>query len=612
MINDYFVENIKTIRSKAPGTADQIERAGESSYKAVETKSGDLTLLVPGKAGTQVYLHSRYNPVKESKRIVENAVDKDSDIVVIGGFGLGYLPEAALELTSPETAVVIIENDPAILHAAFSCRDMSKILQSGRVDFVLAENVSEITSLLDLHATRKTALIIHRPSYDLNRDFYSNLHSVLYSYINSKEVNIATLSRFEKLWTRNLLRNIDIYRNNPGVQQLKGTAEQIPALVVGAGPSLQKQLNLIRGSSDKFLIIAVDTVYNVLTAHGITPDFVVAVDPQLINCQYLRGIQNRGTTLVADAGSYPALFKLFDGKIFLSAAPFPIVNWFTGYFGNKGVLSSGGSVSTSAFDLALQMGCNPIILVGQDLAYSSERLHVRGTIGEEIWENSCTRTKPLTLRFTGFLNRNKTVKLPAWGNQNEVWSDRKFLTFLWWFEKKISTLNNTVEVFNATEGGALIKGSVEKRLIEIVERLPVINRPVSVKEYSDNTGNVKKDAFRSDACAIIAWLNRVADSSAESVSLCRELLYGQTGQMIMKNPIEQMDKTDRLIQNSQWGYLLSSTLQKVIHTVNEGFSLTDSSNDDKKDPLKESLKLYSSIKDAAEELSGWLKKYLQV
>ncbi len=604
---DLLKKNLEIIEKQTPELA-QLIRQGSSDEFTTEIKtarSNAPTLLIK-KENQEIFLHSKFDPQKEADKIATKGVEEDSDIIVLGGFGLGYLAESLLN-KYPKKDLVVVEKEFAIIKTAFENRDLTKLLTSGHFDFVVTEEIDDLTTLLDSKKTKKIAMLIHRPSFDIFTDFYKNLKNVLYSFINRKEVNIATLSRFEELWTRNILRNLKRFATLPGINQLKNQCKDIPAFIVGAGPSLSKNINELKKVKDRGIIIAVDTVYKVLLKHGIIPNFVVAVDPQLINTHYLVGLKNDKTILVTDSAINPSIFNNFPGKIYLSSIPFPLAKWFEEFYGKKGGLLSGGSVSTSAFDLAQQLDCNPITLLGQDLSYSKERIHVRGTTGEEKWENSCTRLTSTAKNYGAFLNSNKTVKVKSYYLGDDVWSDRKFLTFLWWFEKKARNLTDK-RIINATEGGAAIKGCEQVSMKEIVKQL----KPVKI-----NLPEYKRSEFHSDTDFKIkirqfdSFLYKVEKKTTEAIKICQDLLIDFSK---AENSFKELEKIDSVIHNNQnYSALLSSILQHTIHTVTEGFELEEDENnslDENEKTLHQSKALYENILVATKKIKGYIGKYV--
>src|SRR5512133_2757850 len=115
------------------------------------------------------------------------------------------------------------------------------------------------------------------------------MQNIARSYLSTKEVNIATLAKFEKVWASNIARNIGAFVASPGANRFFGQFGGVPAIVVAAGPSLHASMDFIRKSRGRAVIVAVDTSYRILMSQGIEPHFCIVVDPQMINARYFEG-----------------------------------------------------------------------------------------------------------------------------------------------------------------------------------------------------------------------------------------------------------------------------------------------------------------------------------
>ncbi len=188
----------------------------------------------------------------------------------------------------------------------------------------------------------------------------------------------------------NTLRNLPAIAAAEDAGALVHALPGLPAVLVAAGPSLDVNLPEIVAHRDKVVLIAVDTAVRPLLTAGVEPDFVVALDPSDVNASHLVDLPACPRTWLVGEGSLdPVAFDAFAGRTFVFRVadhhPWP---WLRRIGLDRQPLRAWGSVLTTAFDLALQMGCDPIAFTGADLAFSGGRPYARDTTFEEEWRRA--------------------------------------------------------------------------------------------------------------------------------------------------------------------------------------------------------------------------------
>ena len=199
-------------------------------------------------------------------------------------------------------------------------------------------------------------------------------------------------------------------------------------------------------------MVATDTALSILETHGIRADFVVSVDPQDKNTLYLLYARKKEPYLVIDsAASFMSLLRYPQDRIILYDTIFPLYEELSGFWGSKGKLLCGGSVSTTAFDLARFLKCDPIVFVGQDLAFSSKHTHIKGSALEDFLYSRINRFQTYEAYNTRTLLHADRIEV-AGNMEDKVSTDRKFVTFMDWFTREFK--GTKARIINATEGGA--------------------------------------------------------------------------------------------------------------------------------------------------------------
>ena len=201
-----------------------------------------------------------------------------------------------------------------------------------------------------------------------------------------QEVKSATLLRFHEIWKQNFQNNLNTIQRNPGVSALRNKFKGLPAIVIGAGPSLDKNIKFLSQAKDKAVLISSDAAFKPLLSHDVIPSLVVSLDPQEEITKFFTGVSHHGITLVAPSIVHPKVADLWGGNFvfFNKFAPdIPILTEIQKKLPALGHLTPGGSVLSVAYDLAFQSGANPIIFIGQDLSYPRTKTHSRDSENAE-------------------------------------------------------------------------------------------------------------------------------------------------------------------------------------------------------------------------------------
>ncbi len=263
------------------------------------------------------------------------------------------------------------------------------------------------------------------------------------------EVKSATINRFSEIWKNNFLTNLPEIKRNPGVVVLAKKFLDLPAIVVGAGPSLDKNIYLLKQVKDKAVIIACDAALKSLLEQDIFPSLVVCLDPQEEITKFITGISHQGMTLVAPTIVHPQVLKVWKSKIVFynqHAPDIPILSEIQNKFQQVGALTPGGSVLSVAYHLAFEMGCSPIIFLGQDLSYPHSKTYSQsGENSEERLNETMVRQKENIVYETDMHGeRLPTLKSMAVSKQ---WFNWAFTTW---------KRDNPLEIINSSEAGILI------------------------------------------------------------------------------------------------------------------------------------------------------------
>jgi hypothetical protein len=170
------------------------------------------------------------------------------------------------------------------------------------------------------------------------------------------------------------------------VRALEGLATGMPAIIAAAGPSLDANVHDLSPVRDRAILISCDTAARPLLSLGIEPDFIVGADPSRANAAHLASLPASAAWLVAEGSLHPSALTPFEHRtFFFNVSPHHPWPWLASVGLDRMTLATWGSVATSCFSLAMLMGCDPIVFIGADFAFTGGRPYCRGTSFEPQW-----------------------------------------------------------------------------------------------------------------------------------------------------------------------------------------------------------------------------------
>ncbi len=406
----------------------------------VETARSGLPTLRGRAGGREIWLHSRYDPREEARLWAAAVEAPQRGLLVVLGVGLGYHVEQLAE-RFPRARILAVEATRELCELARAARG-EKLSAFGNV--VVAgpdEAEGTLLRLVSLWKLQNVDFLIYRPVYEFFKAELEAVYNRLLRLYRTLHLDRATAISFGELWAFNLLRSFPVVARSPGVKNLYGPFTGRPGVIVAAGPSLDKNIHLLAEVKNKALILATGTALKAILRVGVEPDLVVTIDPTEANYRHFQGVRVPGAALVFEPRAHYRIAAEFAGPTFVG--PADGCGWLNDVCGEDlGLLWSAGSVANVAFSVAYLMGLNPIIFIGQDLAYGDGCTHSRLLEHQEPvdWE-----------KRDGFI--------PVEGNLGGiVYTKSTWLSFLEWFERVFSAIHDRT-IINATEGGARIRGA---------------------------------------------------------------------------------------------------------------------------------------------------------
>jgi hypothetical protein len=573
--------NLRALYARHPELKNLgLESAGEGPLAIEKAACGLPTARLGGS-----FLHSRYDPREEARRQLERELGERPGSAVFFGFGLGYLPEAFLQL-HPGRPLAVIEPDPGLFRQALAARDLRDLLACPAASWLVGRKAEEAVMELDQKAPGPLAVLRLRPLYERSLPYYRRLEELVRSLTDRREVNLNTLRRFGRLWVRNLLANLPLSLRARGAGELEGLFAGLPALLVAAGPSLDPVLAELGRLAERLVVVAVDTSYRLCRRAGVKPDLLVTVDPQYWNTRHLDWAELEDVLLVSEPSAHPRTFhRPALPPLYFMSSFFPIGELLERVTGPRGRVGAGGSVATSAWDLARLAGARPIYLAGLDLGYPGRRTHARGAFFGELSHTLSARLRPA--EHQGFLALTDAGLIPAVSTAGRpTFTDRRMILYRWWFENQLQQHGPISYTLSAD--GTRIDGLEHLPLARLLE-LPVLRPAIEERLMRARSG---PRAAGGAEKGLETEARRLLEELAEDL-LRLEGLARRGLERTAAGDLAALEEVDRrilgLASRQVAGFLFQPLIRKVLGGASGGYRET----------LALSAELYRELADSA-------------
>jgi len=419
--------------------------------------------------GETISAYDMKDPVKEAVEACKKMNLYKQNVNVIIGVGLGHFIHTILNRAEKGHRLVIAEPNFLLIKRALHNYDFSEAIL--RKELIILTSVEQVVLILQIIAAEFVVeawnLTIEKYT-TVRPDEYKDLTNISSETLNQILCNTGTIAGAAGgIIADNDVSCLPYVIRHRGVDELKDLYKGKPAVLIGTGPSLAKNIHHLIDNQDKVVIIAVGQALRVLLAYGITPDFITTVDFGEVNITHFKGLMDSNVPLVTLNRTYAPLLKEWQGPKFVAATPVPeFEEMATGILTKKGSIEAGGSVAHMNLGLAYLLGCDPITFIGQDLALG-ETSHIpladsSGTVAVDengfiVWKVEDQRCH---LSDMGLHGMGPVHFIPGYYG-NQVMTNLGLASFLTVFEAMVKkyTEVDKIKMMNSTEGGADIKGT---------------------------------------------------------------------------------------------------------------------------------------------------------
>ncbi|ECL6438879.1 motility associated factor glycosyltransferase family protein, partial [Campylobacter jejuni] len=385
------------------------------------------------------------------------------------GFGNGILFKALLQNKNHQH-IVVFEKDIEIIWIMFHILDFSSELQSARL-MVLNTNKLEIQDYNELCSSKPFFQFsriyflelmshyyerFHEDVLELNKKLAENFKNSIVSHGNDPLDALQGIKQF--------VYNLPQMITHPSYKELLSKRKGISdtAIIVSTGPSLTKQLPLLKKYASKATIFCADSSYPILAKHGIKPDYVLSLERIPLTSEFFNndfGEFDKDIMFIVKSVTHPHTIKYLqkNNRAFILVSTYASFIQYLklDYFG---YFNMGKSVANMSYLLTEYLNYKNIILIGQDLAYAKD-----GNSHPDDYQNSANYESQMY----------EHILTEAYGGKEKIKTHHVWLMFKQNLEQDIEKIQKYLDtkVYNCTEGGARIKGAIEKPFLWACENL---------------------------------------------------------------------------------------------------------------------------------------------
>lgn len=534
-------------------------------YNIEKTKDNYIILKIK-KDDKWIYIGSKYNMKNSIDKFMEKNQMSEEDeekIFIIFGFGTG---DHIKELRKKYKNNIILVFEPnEKLEDYISDLQWAKEDEKMQIlccdEDALKNFMENSLQIYNIHNLKLEYFDNYNKTYETE---FMNFIKTIKDKLIAMEININTSTSYDIRWFETLTNNLPYIVNGTPAELYRDEYKDKPVVIVSAGPSLDKNIDLLKDFGDKVVILTGGRTLKPLMERNIQPTLLGAIDPSIESYKIMEEYVEDCTAplLFYDGTNENVVTAHKNEKIF---------------FGNRAIVDRiaerkisnycwGGSVAHALTVFSVVLGCNPIIFIGQDCAYTNEKYYADSS------KHSSLRDE--------IINR-EGIYVEAVGG-GTVRTDLILESFKVGLEETIVALSNNVFI-NATEGGARIKGTIEMTLKQALEKYSCKEKinPLAKKKYPVDMKKNSIDILNEAKKAIEIIIDKCSEALKYLEKLEKE--YKNNNDKKVNSILKKLDNIDKvIISNSKSIDIAESLVYPIIYdTMTTYITLENKPNDEK-------------------------------
>ena len=445
--------------------------------------------------------------------------------------------------------IVVIEPELEIIYIVLNLIDFSEDIFNNRLILLHSPscNYHMINSLFDMDKFSKVYskvydLLVPNIYYEKYQDEIIRINKDFVSAIEHNVVSVGNDTRDAIIGIKQHIENMKYSLFSPSLVEIhKKLKGRDTAIIIATGPSLYKQLDQLKKIAPYATLFCIDASFPILYKHGIKPDIVFSLERVKESAKFYtdtpkeaqEGVIFSLTSIVHE----DTIQAITNGVRQFSFRPFGYTTLFN--FHEYGYLGIGMSAANMAYELVVHSQFKRCIIIGQDLAFGEDGTsHSKGAVYGE------NEIKP----------KKQKIFVEKYGGGGVVESTEVWKLFLNFYEKDITNTPYKIEVINATEGGARIKGTTEMPFTEACKLIPKIKKkPIILRSPSKviSNKNLKK-----------------------AIEVCKNWIdYGEMQQEkvegVFLELVEFLQEIEELNRNNELEKFNFATMDKLVDSIDE-------------------------------------------
>lgn len=366
---DYWEQNINAIKDEK--LKSQLLSEGlildEFQYNIEDTNIGGKTLQISDNKRVW-YLHSNGNPWAEGRVFSEEYYDVNVSEYGVLGFGLGYHVEQ-LWKKNKNMQITVFETNLEVLKIAMKYCDLRELLSAETVTIIYDNNLDILGKWM---MSFEGSFLVYAPALGYIKNQKQK------EYIEEYFMHLSSIKNQGNMLKQNYRQNEKNFAMF--VDGLKDKWKGKEIILIAGGPSLDESLQTIKELRENRIVLAVGTVFKKLLREGIKPDYVIITDAKDSMKAQVEGVNISDVPLLYMSTISPEVLKAYKGQQYcILQRGFEAAEKYAKER-NLETYDTGGSVSTTALELAIRLGQKKVYCFGLDLAYTEKKTHATGTL----------------------------------------------------------------------------------------------------------------------------------------------------------------------------------------------------------------------------------------